>query len=495
MRKSIKSLFIVIVSLMIIIGTLNVSTIKAEAAGKLPSISYQAHVQGTGWLSSVNNGATAGTTGQSRRLECIKINLKSGGKSMIKYRAHIQGSGWQGWKTSGQEAGTTGKSLRLEAVQIKLTGNYASKYDIYYRVHVAGAGWLDWTKNGATAGSTGSSLRAEAIQIKLVSKGTRVAQTSGCGRADITKTTLTYKAKGQYYGWQKVVGEGATAGTTGQSRRMEAISINLKDYNGSSGIRYSTHVSHIGWQGWKTTGQTAGVTNGSEQIEAIKVQLTGEIAKYYNVYYRMHVAGYGWLGWASNGAVAGTTGGGIRAEAIQIKLVAKAVAFDKGGTEYIDGANITKSIHLAHHMSGSLDQNSYRLYGDNGENWGCCATAYAIGLSIVNGRSYNPESFWRYKSTYYDQGRVNNYTSYNAATIYNNLLAGKPTMVHYEYIKSNGKHGEHWVLVIGIRSGANKNNIQFSDFTIIDPWGGAEKNLTSAGYFGSRTSVGMKTFY
>ncbi|MCR5105553.1 MAG: hypothetical protein K6B68_14050 [Eubacterium sp.] len=358
-------------------------------------------------------------------------------------------------------------------------------------MHVANAGWLNWAKNGSTAGSTGAALRAEAIQIKIVKKGKVV---SGTGRADITKTPLTYRAHIQNNGWLNTVGEGATAGSTGQSKRLEALIINLKDYNGQSGITYSCHVSDIGWQGWRTSGQMAGTTGQARRIEAIKIRLTGTISSYYNVYYRMHVANYGWLGWASNGAIAGTTGGGIRAEAIEIRLVAKGVSFNTGLAAYIDATNTTKYIHLTHHMAGLLDQRSYKLYGDNGENWGCCATAYATGLSIVTGRSYNPESFWRYKCTYYDQGHVNAYTSYNATTIYNNLLAGKPTMVHYKYYKGNGT-SEHWVLVIGVRSGAIKSNIQFSDFTVIDPWGGAEKSLSSVGYFGSRYSMGMKTFY
>ena len=85
-------------------------------------------------------------------------------------------------------------------------------------------------------------------------------------------------------------------------------------------------------------------------------------------------------------------------------------------------------------------------------------------------------------------------TEKNATTIYNNLLAGKPTMVHYKYYKGNGT-SEHWVLVIGVRSGAIISNIQFSDFTVIDPWGGVEKSLSCVGYFGSRYSMGMKTFY
>ena len=488
MKRLSKKIVPIILALIILLSPFG-SLGNSEAAAAVPKISYQAHVQGDGWLSTVKNGATAGTTGQSKRLEGIKISLKSGSTNMIQYRAHIQDEGWQSWKTSGKLAGSTGKSRRMEAIQIKLVGTYAKKYDVYYRVHVAGFGWLGWAKNGETAGSTGAGLRMEAIQIKLVTKGTKI---SNSVRADITKTDLTYKAHVADKGWLGQVAEGKTAGTTGESKRMEALIINLKDYNGSSGISYRAHVAQIGWQSWVTSGQTAGTTGQSKQMEAIQIKLTGTIANYYNVYYRAHVAGYGWLGWACNGATAGTTGGGIRAEAIEIKLVSKAVSFSTGGAAYIDGTKVSTGIHLTHHMSGSLDQNAYNLYNYSGTaNWGCCATAYATGLSIITGQSYNPESFWYGQTTHYTQGHVGNTTAFDANAIYNNLLAGKPTMVHYEYYKGDYT-SEHWVLIIGVRDGAQQNSLQYSDFTVIDPWGGAEKNLTSIGYWGSTYNIEMR---
>ena len=68
-------------------------------------------------------------------------------------------------------AGTSGQSKRLEAIRIKLTGEMAKQYDIYYRVHSQEFGWLGWAKNGESAGTEGYSYRLEAIQIQLVKKG------------------------------------------------------------------------------------------------------------------------------------------------------------------------------------------------------------------------------------------------------------------------------------------------------------------------------------
>ena len=69
----------------------------------------------------------------------------------------------------------------------------------------------------------------------------------------------------------------------------------------------------------------------SKRMEAVQIQLTGEMAKKYDVYYRAHVQTYGWLGWTKNGAKAGTEGMSKRMEAIQIQLVEKGKAGPAGG--------------------------------------------------------------------------------------------------------------------------------------------------------------------
>ena len=293
-------------------------------AATVPAVKYQAHIQDSGWLSAVSNGKTGGSTGRAKRLEALKITLSSHKKSMITYRVHVSNIGWQGWKTSGQMAGTTGRSYAIEAIQIKLTGKYAKKYDIYYRVHVPYKGWLGWAKNGSMAGSTGMGLRTEAIQIKLVKKGKGFNIN---GKASLTKPSLSYKAHSQDYGWKKAVGDGAVAGTTGESKRLEALVINYKNFNGGNGVTYRAHVSNVGWQNWVTSGKVAGTTGRSLAIEAVQIQLSGGMENYFDIYYRMHVANRGWLGWAKNGEIAGTTGGGIRGEAIQIRIVSKGASF------------------------------------------------------------------------------------------------------------------------------------------------------------------------
>ena len=307
-------------------------------AASIPKITYQVHIQSKGWLPAVTGGKTAGSTGKELRMEALKINLAKNGKSMIQYNAHVATIGWQGWKKSGQVAGTTGKSKAIEAVKIKLVGDYAKQYDIYYRLHVAYRGWLGWAKNGAISGSTGMALRAEAIQIKLVKKGTTVP-TEGKTKLEVPK--VQYRAYSQNSRWGKYVGWNQIAGTVGEGKRMEALTIKLKDFDGKNGIKYRAHVSKVGWQGWKRSGEMAGTTGRSLAIEAVQIKLDTGLEKFFDIYYRLHVTQMGWLGWTKNGEIAGTTGRSLRSEAIQICLVNKDGAFDRGGPAYYSGDTLT----------------------------------------------------------------------------------------------------------------------------------------------------------
>lgn len=134
-------------------------------------IKYQTHVQNIGWQGEKADGEMSGTTGQSLRLEAIKIQLSSSIDGGIVYKTHVQDYGWQNFVANGQTSGTSGQAKRLEAIQMQLTGNAKNQYDLYYRVHAQNFGWLGWAKNGESAGTAGYSYRLEGIQIVLVPKG------------------------------------------------------------------------------------------------------------------------------------------------------------------------------------------------------------------------------------------------------------------------------------------------------------------------------------
>ena len=67
----------------------------------------------------------------------------------------------------------------------------------------------------------------------------------------------------------------------------------------------------------------AGTTGQSKRLEAVEIKLTGDMEKYYDVWYRVHIQHHGWLGWAKNGESAGSAGLSYRLEAIQIQIVPK----------------------------------------------------------------------------------------------------------------------------------------------------------------------------
>lgn len=140
--------------------SLNYSFIGCIVNPKIDSeiIEYRAHLEGIGWQEWKVNGETAGTTGESRRLEAIQIKAPF----EVQAKAHMQDLGWvdYGVIDSSTVIGTTGEARRLECLCLK--GNFK------YRVHIEDVGWSAWTNADGicTLGSVGQSLRIEAIEMR-----------------------------------------------------------------------------------------------------------------------------------------------------------------------------------------------------------------------------------------------------------------------------------------------------------------------------------------
>lgn len=307
-------------------GDTNEGTIEETPSAEECDLSYRVHVQTYGWQDWKTDGETAGTNGESKRLEAIQINLENqpyeGG---IEYRVHVQTYGWQDWKADGETAGTSGESKRLEAIQIRLTGEMAEHYDVYYRVHIQSYGWLPYVQNGAYAGSEGFSRRLEALELRLVEKNSQESIETGQG---YLKNVLYYSGHVQNIGDIAEVQGGNILGVIGQEKRLEAFSMCLKGMEGYSegSIEYTAHVQGDGWQDWKSDGERAGTNGEGKRIEAVKICLKGQIAELYDIYYRAHIQNFGWLDWAKNGEIAGTTAYSYRMEAMQVQLVPKGQA-------------------------------------------------------------------------------------------------------------------------------------------------------------------------
>ena len=135
------------------------------------SASYRTHLRSVGWVPVVRDGATSGTTGESRRMEAIALGVGANVGGGVVYQVHAKHIGWTGWARDGEECGTTGESRRIEAVRVQLDGELAGRCNVYYRVHVRHLGWMAWTCDGEPAGTVGESRRIEAIQVVLVERG------------------------------------------------------------------------------------------------------------------------------------------------------------------------------------------------------------------------------------------------------------------------------------------------------------------------------------
>ncbi len=149
----------------------------------------------------------------------------------------------------------------------------------------------------------------------------KVGDKTAVCQVTVKAPTVTYEVHRQTYGWQSAVSNGDTAGTVGESKRLESIYLNLQDCGLEGSIEYRTHVQTFGWQDWVSEGTLSGTEGLSKRLEAIQIRLTGELAKYYDVYYQVHSQTYGWMDWVKNGESAGTEGEYKRLEAIRIKLV------------------------------------------------------------------------------------------------------------------------------------------------------------------------------
>ena len=294
------------------------------------SVSYIVHGQDYGWEKDwKKDGQTSGTEGQCKRLEAIQIKLPDDVSGSIEYRTHIQDIGWEkNWSKDGAKSGTEGQCKRLEAIQIKLTGEVEENYDVYYSVHAENFGWLGWAKNGEEAGTAGYGYRLEAIRIQLVTKGDKAPELIGTIKEAMKARLVGYQTHVQDYGTQAYVYDGAMAGTEGECKRMESIRMKLPSSMNSS-IQYRSHVQDIGWEkNWASNGSLSGTTGQCKRLEAIQIQLSGDVAKNYDVYYRVHAQDYGWLAWAKNGESSGTEGYAKRLEAIEVRLVPKGTTPD-----------------------------------------------------------------------------------------------------------------------------------------------------------------------
>lgn len=135
-----------------------------------------------------------------------------------------------------------------------------------------------------------------------------------------TLGSLQIAAHVQDFGWRDSVGAGEIAGTTGLSKRLEALRINASFDGLGEGEEKEAIVvqawSDGGWHDEVHNGEIAGTVGEGKAIEVVKIRLSERLAESYSVRYRVHSANVGWMGWARDGESAGTAGYGHDAQVI-----------------------------------------------------------------------------------------------------------------------------------------------------------------------------------
>lgn len=226
-------------------------------------------------------------------------------------------------------SGGPGHGVGNDNFSVRWTGRFNFDTDAYtfyartddgIRLYLAGSPIIDaWRDQAPTEYRVGRFVSGEReIKVEYYENGGgAVAQVRWEGGG--SRAGVRYQAHVAGLGWLNWVGNGDVAGTTGQSRQMEATRIRLESAPPGMRIKYRAHVAQLGWLNWVYDGAVAGTTGQGRRMEAVQIQLEGNPASLH-VCYQAHVAGYGWLDWVCDGAVAGTTGQARRMEALRVRV-------------------------------------------------------------------------------------------------------------------------------------------------------------------------------
>lgn len=160
---------------------------------------------------------------------------------------------------------------------------------------------------------------AEQVNKRLSGKKEEPKLNQNPGKRAYKENRINYRVHQQSVGWLAPVGDGQVAGVTGHAKRIEAIKIDCK----MKGVQIHAkgHIQGIGWKdfGIITSDTVIGTTGQERRLEAISLEAEG-LPSGMNIYVRYHIESEGWSDWIKGGTVAGTVGLAKRMEAIQIKI-------------------------------------------------------------------------------------------------------------------------------------------------------------------------------
>ena len=192
--------------------------------------------------------------------------------------------------------------------------------------------------------------------------------------------------------------------------------------------------------------------------------------------------------WASNHIVKGSIAAKVVAQNSEKKpqgttekVVSRedAKVIEYNGTSYSTIENVKEEYFY--------NQNDYKKFEkSNGSNVGCTATAEAIAYSIYHNEKVTPDQMgWGSSGAEWNHSQKIENTQYMSETgrysvIYENLSQGKPVLVRLP---------GHHVTAVGIREGANVNNLGPGDFLIINPYTG---KLDTMADYAARNNLGNR---
>lgn len=123
---------------------------------------------------------------------------------------------------------------------------------------------------------------------------------------------LQYKVHLEEIGWTDYINAGEVAGTTGESRRMEAI---ILQGNNGLDLKYRVHMEELGWSDWVNNGEIAGTIGESRRIEAIEIECNRPLEV------QEHIEQVGWMPTSKGNHIKiGTEGKALRLEAFKINI-------------------------------------------------------------------------------------------------------------------------------------------------------------------------------
>ena len=120
------------------------------------------------------------------------------------------------------------------------------------QAHIQNKGWVEMANN--VLGTVGESLRLEAFSLVVKNKGVVQPMDGVIHVQDIGD--VGYQSGTNLFG------------TVGQEKRLEAVKINV-----GNGVQYRAHIENLGWSVWVRSGEWVGTTGKSLRIEAIEFRI------------------------------------------------------------------------------------------------------------------------------------------------------------------------------------------------------------------------------